>query len=685
MKKILLLLSLLVAFFVSNAQYPVVQFLGRDSALVDSRGGLKARLINYAFTDTTEANTQRISQYPGAMIYTTSGGDKLWLRSSDATLWTRVGSGSGGGGNGIVSLGTSDYGLIIQNDSTYKVDTNLVSTRLWRNKGVDSVQANLTAGLALKLNITDTANIKPRLYAGSNVTISGTYPNLTIAGTDTTSLSNRINSRLSISDTATMLNGYTRLQRFIDSCALMMRVADSFAVSKPLGYLTQYSPKFTGNKLLYGGLHINPGPTYDTSWVVMSSQSLPWMFFMNGQANKIGINNGYPATTFHIKNSENESAPLLVENNSFNTGVQVQVTGPMPGIAFNNTDGLRVFAKVPGTNDFEIFNTAAYGAGTSFHKWFADGSYSNLGSMSVGNLSLTSSAQLAVNSTTKGLLPPRLTTTQRDAITSPAFGLMIYNTTDSAYQFYRASGWAGMGGGSDGNNYTTGITFTQSSRLLAIQRSGLSDVSVTLPNATSALSGMMSGSDKARLDSNSYLTIDKRYDSLAWRRNDSTFLVKSLRLQLNGSTITPTTTDSTLSWNIVTVDTTTVPLITFTAGAGFAADTAMVTDSSLFGSLFTGQYEYTIKEIRAVIKGNSGDSIVMKLVYNDTFNVDGTKINGAGFSLNNRFLGNTVTVSTNRTTATNTWLWLKPEAVIAGKKPKYISVTLLGYKTYVAP
>jgi len=153
MKKILLLLCFLAAFFVSNAQYPVIQYLGRDSSLVDSRGGLKARLINYAFTDTTEANTQRISQYPGAMIYTTSGGDKLWLRSSDATLWTRVGTTSGGG-SGIVSLGTSAYGLTIQNDSTYKVDTIQVSTRLWRQKGIDSVQSNI----ALKLNISDTAN-----------------------------------------------------------------------------------------------------------------------------------------------------------------------------------------------------------------------------------------------------------------------------------------------------------------------------------------------------------------------------------------------------------------------------------------------------------------------------------------------------------------------------------------------
>jgi len=158
MKKVLLLLSFLVAFFVSNAQYPVIQWIGRDSALVDSRGGFKARLINYPFTDTTQANTQRISQYAGALIYTTSGGDKLWLRNSTATAWDRIGTSSGGGG-GIVSLGASAYGLIIQNDSTYKADTIQLSTRLWRQKGIDSVQGNVTSGLALKLNLSDTASM----------------------------------------------------------------------------------------------------------------------------------------------------------------------------------------------------------------------------------------------------------------------------------------------------------------------------------------------------------------------------------------------------------------------------------------------------------------------------------------------------------------------------------------------
>ena len=132
-------------------------------------------------------------------------------------------------------------------------------------------------------------------------------------------------------------------------------------------------------------------------------------------------------------------------------------------------------------------------------------------------------------------------------------------------------------------------------------------------------------------------------------------------------------------------DTSYTTIATFTAGAGFATDTTMCTDSTLFGSFYTGQFDYTIAYVQAIIKGNAGDSIVLKLVYNDTFNVDGTKVNGAGLSLNNRYTGNVFTISTNRTIAANTWVWLKPEAVIIGKKPKYISVTLVGYKTYVTP
>ena len=49
----------------------------------------------------------------------------------------------------------------------------------------------------------------------------------------------------------------------------------------------------------------------------------------------------------------------------------------------------------------------------------------------VGTISPDASAQLEINSTTKGLLPPRMTQAQRNAITSPAAGLVIFNTTSN--------------------------------------------------------------------------------------------------------------------------------------------------------------------------------------------------------------------------------------------------------------
>lgn len=54
------------------------------------------------------------------------------------------------------------------------------------------------------------------------------------------------------------------------------------------------------------------------------------------------------------------------------------------------------------------------------------------------------SAMLDVASTSKGLLMPRMTTAQRDAITSPADGLMIVNTTSNCVNIYLYGAWQDM-------------------------------------------------------------------------------------------------------------------------------------------------------------------------------------------------------------------------------------------------
>src|SRR5438105_1301990 len=53
------------------------------------------------------------------------------------------------------------------------------------------------------------------------------------------------------------------------------------------------------------------------------------------------------------------------------------------------------------------------------------------------------SAILELKSTEKGFLPSRLTTVQRNAISSPAIGLTIYNTSTNELEYYNGSVWIG--------------------------------------------------------------------------------------------------------------------------------------------------------------------------------------------------------------------------------------------------
>jgi hypothetical protein len=61
--------------------------------------------------------------------------------------------------------------------------------------------------------------------------------------------------------------------------------------------------------------------------------------------------------------------------------------------------------------------------------------------MAIGSAVPNTKAALDVQSTTQGFLPPRMTTTQRNAITSVPAGLMVYNTTTNKLNFYNGSAW----------------------------------------------------------------------------------------------------------------------------------------------------------------------------------------------------------------------------------------------------
>jgi uncharacterized protein (TIGR02145 family) len=66
----------------------------------------------------------------------------------------------------------------------------------------------------------------------------------------------------------------------------------------------------------------------------------------------------------------------------------------------------------------------------------------------IGTTNPDASSLLDVESTTKGFLPPRLTSVQRNAIASPAEGLTIYNTENKCLETFIGLGWINLCDGS---------------------------------------------------------------------------------------------------------------------------------------------------------------------------------------------------------------------------------------------
>ena len=98
-------------------------------------------------------------------------------------------------------------------------------------------------------------------------------------------------------------------------------------------------------------------------------------------------------------------------------------------VAGNSSDK---FSIRDGTNSLDKLNISRGATG--------DISFLNFGSLGVGTTSPDASAKLDVASTTQGVLHPRMTTTQKNAI-SPTAGLEIYDTTLNKKCVYTGSAW----------------------------------------------------------------------------------------------------------------------------------------------------------------------------------------------------------------------------------------------------
>ena len=130
--------------------------------------------------------------------------------------------------------------------------------------------------------------------------------------------------------------------------------------------------------------------------------------------------------------------PIADANNLLQIPVKYIGSGTGNGILCN----VRVTGWASGNIDkVSISSTtpAAVSAGTQEYTSFRN-------KISVGTTSPNASAVLQVDSTTGGFLAPRMTAAQRGAITSPAVGLVVYQTdgTEGLWLYTSANGWKAL-------------------------------------------------------------------------------------------------------------------------------------------------------------------------------------------------------------------------------------------------
>ena len=61
--------------------------------------------------------------------------------------------------------------------------------------------------------------------------------------------------------------------------------------------------------------------------------------------------------------------------------------------------------------------------------------------MGIGTLTPDSSARLEVSANNKGFLTPRMTSAERNAISNPAEGLLVYDTSTSSFWYFKSGNW----------------------------------------------------------------------------------------------------------------------------------------------------------------------------------------------------------------------------------------------------
>ena len=134
-------------------------------------------------------------------------------------------------------------------------------------------------------------------------------------------------------------------------------------------------------------------------------------------------------------------------DSSGNLGIGTSTFASGSRLAVQTTSG-KLDVRAYGGASTQISSSAALGYNSATgngHIWQINDSeiarFDSSGNLGIGTTSPSASAILDAQSTTKGVRMPNMTTTQKNAISSPAAGLMVFDTTLAKLCVYSGSAW----------------------------------------------------------------------------------------------------------------------------------------------------------------------------------------------------------------------------------------------------
>ena len=181
---------------------------------------------------------------------------------------------------------------------------------------------------------------------------------------------------------------------------------------------------------------------------------------ITGTTNQITVTNGAGTITLSLPQSiATSSTPTFngltstgqITNTKTGGGIYHRADGGTTNASYNvfNNTGGNYYYGVNSSTGGGLFGSSvtAYAFGICAESardiFLGTNNSVRVGVFSTGEVNIGSSttrasasALFSITSTTQGFLPPRMTTTQRDAISSPAAGLLIYNTSTNKLNVY---------------------------------------------------------------------------------------------------------------------------------------------------------------------------------------------------------------------------------------------------------